>query len=176
MFFAFVVGKGLRASVCRLRSAKKRWWEKPVERALPDRCERRKSFCGRRILEWGKRYVGEKRRTRKNHTRRKIDDKSETRNLRKRSHVRRIRKNGLLVSSHYSHRRNLPAADDPHPARVRARGDFTSRQAARHKRARIDFPHSDRRSHGENASSRRDHRRRAPGSHDTGQRADADDR
>ena len=51
-------------------------------------------------------------------------------------------------------------------------GDFSSRQAARHKRAGIDFPHSDRRSHGEDGSARRDHRRRAPGSHDTGQRAD----
>ena len=40
------------------------------------------------------------------------------------------------------------------------------------KRARIDFPHSDRRSHVEDASTRRDHRRRAPGSHDAGQRAD----
>jgi hypothetical protein len=38
--------------------------------------------------------------------------------------------------------------------------------------ARIDFPHSDRRSNGEDGSTRRDHRRRAPGSHDAGQRAD----
>ena len=33
------------------------------------------------------------------------------------------------------------------------------------KRTRIDFSHSDRRSHGEDGSARGDHRRRAPGSH-----------
>ena len=36
----------------------------------------------------------------------------------------------------------------------------------------LDFSHSDRRSHGEDGSARRDHRRRAPGSHDPRQRAD----
>src|SRR6266446_9448564 len=92
MFFAFVVGKGLRAQRLQIEVGKETMVGKTVERALPDRCERRKSFCGRRILECGQRYVREKRRTRTNHSRRRIDDKSETRNLRKRSHVRRIRK------------------------------------------------------------------------------------
>ena len=36
----------------------------------------------------------------------------------------------------------------------------------RRKRARIDYPHSDRRSDGEDGSPRRDHRRGAPGTHD----------
>src|SRR5580704_9847012 len=70
---------------------------KNCERAYPDRCERRKSFCGRRILECDQRFVREKRRTRTNHSRRRIDDKSETRNLRKKSHVRRICKIARLV-------------------------------------------------------------------------------
>jgi hypothetical protein len=43
---------------------------------------------------------------------------------RKRSHVRRIRKIAHLVTFHYSPRRNHPAADDPHPARVPAQGHF----------------------------------------------------
>jgi len=57
-----------------------------------------------------------------------ITQQSETRNLRKRSHVRRIRKIARLVTSHYSPRRDHPATDDPHPARVRAWGDFPSRK------------------------------------------------
>ena len=118
-FFAFVVGKGLRAHRLPVKVGKERMVGKNDERALPDRCERRKSFCGRRILECDQQYVREKRRTRTNHSRRRIDDKSGTRNLRKRSHVRRIPKIGRLVSSRYYPRRSHPAADDPYPVRVR---------------------------------------------------------
>ena len=39
-------------------------------------------------------------------------------------------------------------------------------------RAWVNLSHSDRRSHGKDGSARCDHRRRAPGSHDPGQRAD----
>jgi hypothetical protein len=60
MFFAFVVGKGLRAQRLQVEVGKETMVGKTVERALPDRCERRKSFCGRRILECGQRYVREK--------------------------------------------------------------------------------------------------------------------
>jgi len=43
-FFAFVVGKGLRAHRLPVKVGKERMVAKNDERALPDRCERRKSF------------------------------------------------------------------------------------------------------------------------------------
>src|SRR5437870_10260211 len=62
--------------------------------------------------------------------------------------------------------RDHPAPDDPHPARIRARSDFSSRQITRRERAGADFPHPDRRSNGANGFTRRDHQRRTPGSDD----------
>ena len=59
-FFAFVLGKGLRAQRLPVKVGKETTVGKNDERALPDRCERRKSFCGRRILECDQRYVREK--------------------------------------------------------------------------------------------------------------------
>ena len=59
-FFAFVVGKGLRAQRLPVKVGKETTVGKNDKRALPDRCERRKSFCGRRILECDQRYVREK--------------------------------------------------------------------------------------------------------------------
>jgi hypothetical protein len=44
MFFAFVVGKGLRAQRLQVEVGKETMVGKTVERALPDRCERRKSL------------------------------------------------------------------------------------------------------------------------------------
>ena len=56
-----------------------------------------------------------KRRTRTNHSRRRINDKSETLHLRKKSHVRRICKIARLVNPCCFTRRDHPAADGPHP-------------------------------------------------------------
>ena len=82
----------------------------------------------------------EKRRAGQIIVRRRIDDKVKPENLRKWSHVRRIRNIARLVTFHYSPRGNYPATYDEHPARVRARrGDFSSRQAARHKRPGLIF-------------------------------------
>src|SRR5260370_14623017 len=116
-FLAFVVGKELRAQrllvKCRQRN---------VNALLPDRCGG-KVFAKGEYLKCDQRYVREKRRTRTNHSRRRIDDKSETLNLRKASHVRRIRKITRLGNLCCFTRRRHPAADDSHPAGVRARGD-----------------------------------------------------
>src|ERR1700719_4286518 len=58
------------------------------------------------------------------------------------SYVRRTRKTARLVSSHHSSRRHHLTANDPNPARVRARSYFPARQGARHQRAGFDLSYS----------------------------------
>jgi hypothetical protein len=82
-FFAFVVGKGLRAQRLPVKVGKETTVGKNDKRALPDRCERRKSFCAKANIGVRPAIRSGKRRTRTNHNRRRIGEKSETRNLRK---------------------------------------------------------------------------------------------
>ena len=72
---------------------------------------------------------------------------------------------GWAIPDHHSCR-DHSAAGDPHPARIRARRDFSSRKIARRERARPDFSHPDRRSNGANGFARRHHQRREAGSDD----------
>ena len=85
-------------------------------------------------LESDERYVGEKKGDRKSIAVEGLTTKNQIRNLRKAFHVRRIREFTRLVDLYCFTRRDHPATDDPHPARVRVRGDFPTRQAARYKR------------------------------------------
>ena len=83
---------------------------------------------------------------------------------------------GLVEVSRLGHSARRPghhhsAAGDPHPARIRARRDFSPRKITRRERAGADFPHPDRRSNGANGFARRDHQRREAGSDDARQRA-----
>jgi hypothetical protein len=82
-FFAFVVGKGLRAQRLPVKVGKETMVGKTVNALCPIDAGGGKVFVEGEYLECDRRYVREKRRTRTNHSRRRIDDKNETRNLRK---------------------------------------------------------------------------------------------
>jgi hypothetical protein len=100
-FFAFVVGKGLRAQRLPVKVGKETMVGKTVNALCPiDACGG-KVFVEGEYLECDRRYVREKRRTRTNHSRRRIDDKSETRNL------RRARRTFFHVSSANGMRRKV---------------------------------------------------------------------